>query len=80
MSSMMSNEEKMFYKIANAGGVPGSLKPGIHDQLTIVFSNHNEEIHIKRTRLTIIDILATAGGFASIILLFSRNFSIYYAK
>ena len=37
-----------------------------------------DEIIITRTRLTLIDILATAGGFASILLLVSRNFSCYY--
>ena len=77
---MLSNKEKVFYKFGSAGGVSGSLKPGIHNQLTLMFANNNEEIHIERTRLTIIDILAPAGGFASIILLFSKNFSVYYAK
>ncbi len=70
----------MFYKFINSGAISGSLKPGIHDQLMIMFANNNEELHISRTRLTIIDILATAGGFASIILLLSKNFSVFYAK
>jgi len=46
----------------------------------VMFANHNEELHIERRRLTLLDILANAGGFASIILLFSRLFSQYYAK
>lgn len=80
LSNLFSSEEKVFYKFINSGSVSGSLKPGIHDQLMIMFANNNEELHIQRTRLTIVDILATAGGFASIILLLSRNFSIYYAR
>ena len=58
----------------------GSIKPNVEDMLTVMISNYKEELHIERKRLNILDIMATAGGFASIILLVTRNFSRMYAS
>jgi len=77
-SNTLNNEECVFYKLIIGPSTVGVIKPNVDDMIMILFANYNEEIYITRTRLNLIDILATAGGFASIIFLASRTFSQYY--
>ncbi len=77
---MIDVKEDVFYKVMVGPDGTGSIKPNVHDMLMVMFANNNEEIFIERKRLTLLDILANAGGFASIIILFSRIFSQYYAR
>ena len=78
LSSSLDNQDNFFFKLIIGPSIVGAIKPNVEDMLMVMFANDNEEIHITRTRLTLIDIMATAGGFASILLLVSRNFSQYY--
>ena len=48
------------------------MRPGINDQMTIFFYDSDEEVFIERKVSTLLDILATAGGFSSIIFLVTR--------
>ena len=77
-SNTLNKKECVFYKLIIGPSTVGVIKPNVDDMIMILFANFNEEIYITRTRLNLIDILATAGGFASIIFLASRTFSQYY--
>jgi hypothetical protein len=57
----------------------GTIRPNINDIFSIMYVNNADEVYIDRTRTTIVDILAIAGGFANIILFITRMVSKTYS-
>jgi hypothetical protein len=57
----------------------GAPKVGVFDMFTFAIFCSDEEIYIERQVITFVDILATAGGFANIIILLTRYVSFLYS-
>ena len=75
---MFNEENYEYYKVIVGGSNVGYLRPNINDMLSILFSNHEEEIYMIRKRFTLLDILSLAGGFANTIMLLTKILSKLY--
>jgi hypothetical protein len=80
VSSYFDKDSMVFYGIKQTRTLIGILKPDTYDMLTILIFCAKEEISINRVVTTLTDILATAGGFASIILLMTKQVAKIYAN
>eukprot|EP00347_Sterkiella_histriomuscorum_P010320 403376760 len=80
LSPITENKNYEYFHFEHDYLTSGTVKTGLHDQLAVFIANHDEDTYIERRMLTLIDILATAGGFANIVLLITRYFGSMFIR
>ncbi len=76
---MLTQNNYEYFKVIIGTSNVGYIRPNINDMLSMFFTNHEEEMYIVRERLTLLDILTLAGGFANTIVILTKVLSNFYA-
>eukprot|EP00347_Sterkiella_histriomuscorum_P009524 403340877 len=72
ISSLFGYQNYEFYSVGHIDNTIGIIKPSLFEMFQIIIYQGNYEVFVERQVITLVDILATCGGFANIIILISR--------
>eukprot|EP00347_Sterkiella_histriomuscorum_P007133 403350137 len=72
ISSLFGYQNYEFYSVGHIDNTIGIIKPSLFEMFQIIIYQGNYEVFVERQVITLVDILATCGGFANIIILVSR--------
>eukprot|EP00347_Sterkiella_histriomuscorum_P015326 403357446 len=75
ISSLFKDKSYEFYSVGHVDNTIGIIKPSLFEMFQILIYQGNYEVIVERQVITLVDILATCGGFANIIILVSRGVS-----